>query len=85
MANPLLDARDLVCPLPVLKARKLLAQLADGTVLEVHATDPASPIDFKAFCASTGHRFVSERETDGVYVFEIEKVGEAPNALEDAR
>lgn len=73
MTRQHLDARDLLCPLPVLKARKLIAQLPAGAVLEVHATDPASPIDFKAFCASTGHRFLAEREEDGVYVFEIEK------------
>ena len=73
MSRRLLDARDLLCPLPVLKARKLIAQLPAGAVLEVHATDPASPIDFKAFCASTGHHFLSEREADGVYVFEIKK------------
>jgi tRNA 2-thiouridine synthesizing protein A len=77
MARRLLDARDLVCPLPVLKARKLMAELPAGTVLEVRATDPASPIDFKAFCASTGHKFLTERDEAGVFVFEIEKVAEA--------
>jgi tRNA 2-thiouridine synthesizing protein A len=77
MTRHSLDARDLQCPLPVLKARKLIANLPAGAVLEVQATDPASPIDFKAFCASTGHRFVSEREEDGVYTFEIETVAGA--------
>lgn len=44
-----LDARDLICPIPVLKARKALNALPAGAVLEVLATDPAAPKDFVAF------------------------------------
>jgi tRNA 2-thiouridine synthesizing protein A len=53
-----LDARGLLCPLPVLKARKRLGQLADGAVLRVVADDPAALIDFPHFCAETGHELV---------------------------
>ncbi len=50
----LLDARGLICPLPVLKARKLLKSVAPGGVLRVLATDPGAPKDFEHFCATTG-------------------------------
>ncbi len=68
-----LDARDLVCPMPVLKARKALKALPPGAVLEVLATDPAAPIDFEVFCETNGHRLLSTTETDGVIVFRIER------------
>jgi tRNA 2-thiouridine synthesizing protein A len=76
MADPvLLDARDLKCPLPVLKARKAMKDLPPGGVLRVLATDPGAPADFKHFCDTTGHRLLSQREEDGILIFEIEKSG----------
>lgn len=68
-----LDARDLQCPLPVLKARKLLKQMAEGQVLDVMANDPAAPLDFQVFCHHGGHRLISMHEVDGVTTFRIEK------------
>ena len=50
-----LDARGLVCPLPVLKARKVLQGMAAGAVLKVSVTDDNAPADFKLFCAEAGH------------------------------
>lgn len=50
----LLDARGLICPLPVLKARKLLKSVAPGGALRVLVTDPGAPKDFEHFCATTG-------------------------------
>lgn len=50
-----IDARGLKCPMPVLKARRALAEMAPGTVLEVLATDPNSPADMADFCAAAGH------------------------------
>ncbi|MGH6990529.1 MAG: sulfurtransferase TusA family protein [Stellaceae bacterium] len=74
MADPIiLDARDLKCPLPVLKARRAMKPLAPGAVLRVLATDPGAPADFRHFCDTTGHRLVAERDENGVLVFEIEK------------
>ncbi|NNG05935.1 MAG: sulfurtransferase TusA family protein [Inquilinus sp.] len=67
-----LDARDLVCPLPVLKARKALQDMPPGAVLEVLATDPAAPIDFAVFCETNGH-LLSTTTVDEVIVFRIEK------------
>ena len=74
MTTHLFDARGMRCPLPVLKARKLMKGLANGDVLEVHATDPGAPGDFKHFCETTGHRLLDSTERDGVFVIRIETV-----------
>jgi tRNA 2-thiouridine synthesizing protein A len=50
-----LDAQGLLCPLPVLKARKRLKAMKTGAVLRVLATDPAAVIDIPHFCAESGH------------------------------
>ncbi len=68
-----LDARDLICPIPVLKARKALNALPAGAVLEVLATDPAAPKDFVAFCEATGNLLLSTSEADGATRFRIRK------------
>ena len=70
-----LDARDLICPIPVLKARKALKALPPGAVLEVLATDPAAPKDFAAFCDATGNVLLSTGSVDGAALFRIEKAG----------
>ncbi|MBI1215145.1 MAG: sulfurtransferase TusA family protein [Alphaproteobacteria bacterium] len=54
-----LDARGLICPLPVLKARKVLLKLAPGAVLTVRVTDDHAPKDFSLFCEEAGHRLQS--------------------------
>ena len=54
MTTHTLDAKDLTCPLPVLRARKAMKHLAPGDILEVAATDPAAVRDFPAFCEATG-------------------------------
>ena len=68
-----LDLRGLKCPLPVLKAEKRLAAMANGSRLRLLATDPMAAIDIPNFCRETGHRLcLTEREGD-VTIFEIEK------------
>ena len=54
-----LDATGLICPMPVLKARKALTGMQAGEELEVLTTDPAAPKDFEAFCDATGHLLLS--------------------------
>jgi len=56
-----------------LKAKKALADMAQGSVLEILATDPAAPKDFMAFCKATGHTLVDSREQDGAYRFLIQR------------
>ena len=69
---PVLDATGLRCPLPVLRARKRLLELAPGAVLEVLADDPAADADMRAFCAATGHRLLAVYEPrPGVAGFRI--------------
>lgn len=51
----LIDLSGLNCPLPILRAKKALAEMASGAVLEVIATDPGAPKDFEAFCRQTGN------------------------------
>lgn len=70
-----LDATGLTCPLPVLRTRKALAALAPGSLLEVHATDPAAVKDMAAFCEATGHMLVESGEAEGVYRFLLRKAG----------
>ncbi len=61
-----LDVRGMICPLPVLRARKALAALAPGNLLRVCCTDPAAASDFPAYCSAAGHTLVktSRRESD---------------------
>ena len=58
-----LDTRGLNCPLPILKAKKALADMSSGDVLKVIATDPGSVRDFQAFARQTGNELV-EQSTD---------------------
>ena len=70
-----LDAKGLKCPLPVLKANKMLKGLDAGAILDVEATDPGAVADFEAFCETTGHVLVASTESGGVYNFKIRKDG----------
>lgn len=73
MADKSLDTKGLRCPLPVLKARRAMKDMAPGQVIEVLASDPDSLRDFKAFCETTGHELLAAREDGEVFVFEIRK------------
>jgi tRNA 2-thiouridine synthesizing protein A len=59
-----LDARGLNCPLPILRAKKALAELTSGQVLKIVATDPGSVRDFQAFAKQTGNELLAQ-ETEG--------------------
>jgi tRNA 2-thiouridine synthesizing protein A len=73
MADYLLDAKGLSCPLPILKARKALKDVPAGGTLEVLATDPGSVADFQAFCRTTGNELLEYGEIGGVYRFILKK------------
>lgn len=74
MENDLnLDAIGLLCPLPVLKARKRLQNLASGQILKVMADDPAAIIDIPHFCAEHGHKLTNTSESDGIQTYWIKK------------
>lgn len=73
MADQVLNAEGLNCPLPILKAKKALKGLGAGEVLEVRATDPGSVADFAAFCNQTGNELLSSTSEGDVYKFEIKR------------
>ncbi len=75
MAKALLDATGLKCPIPVLKARKMIKGLAGGETLEVLATDPGSVADFEAFCATGGHELLGHSHEGDVFRFLIRIAG----------
>jgi tRNA 2-thiouridine synthesizing protein A len=64
-----LDARGLNCPLPILKAKKALAEMATGEVLRITATDTGSVRDFQAFAKQTGNALLSHVQVKGEFVF----------------
>lgn len=71
MADKLVDAKGLNCPLPILRAKKTLKEVPAGGTLEVLATDPGSVADFASFCRTTGNELVESTSKDGVYRFLI--------------
>jgi tRNA 2-thiouridine synthesizing protein A len=64
-----LDARGLNCPLPILKAKKALAEMTSGEILRVLATDPGSVRDFQAFARQTGNTLVAHSENGDEFTF----------------
>ena len=68
-----LDTTGLLCPLPVLKARKRLSVLPGGALLRVLADDPAARVDFPHFCQEQGHELVSTDERGRTLEFLIRK------------
>lgn len=73
--DAILDARGLMCPMPVLRAKKALRDVKEGNILQVLATDPGSVADMKAFCEMTGNRLVSSEQDGDVFIYHIEKSG----------
>ncbi len=67
------DARGLICPLPVLRARKVLLGMTPGQVLRLLADDPMAAIDLPHFCAEAGHDHLDQTVEDGVQVHLIRR------------
>ena len=68
-----LDARGLNCPLPILRAKKALAEVGSGQVLKILSTDPGSVKDFAAFAKQTGNELLSTAEAGGEFTFYMKK------------
>jgi tRNA 2-thiouridine synthesizing protein A len=68
-----LDLSGLLCPLPVLKARKRLQSMAPGDVLKVIATDPMSAIDMPHFCSEQGHTLLEQAREGDALIFRIRR------------
>jgi len=77
MAELVIDAQFMKCPLPVLRAQKALRGMAPGAKLRVLATDPECVGDFRDFCKTQGHALVGASEMKGVFSFTIRRGGDA--------
>ena len=67
-ANVEIDTRGLNCPLPILKAKKALAEMQSGEILKVVATDPMSTRDFQAFARQTGNVLLEQTSANDEFV-----------------
>ena len=74
MADQLLDAKGLNCPLPILRAKKALKEVPIGGTLQVLATDPGAVKDFEAFCRATGNELLASNVDGKVYSFVIKRL-----------
>ena len=70
-----IDARGLLCPLPVLRARKRLKAMAPGQVLRLLASDPAAVVDVPHFCTEAGHDLISMSEQPDGMAYLIRRGG----------
>jgi TusA-related sulfurtransferase len=68
-----IDTRGLNCPLPILRAKKALADLTSGQVLKVVSTDPGSMRDFKAFCKQTGNELLLQQAIEKDFVHFVKR------------
>jgi tRNA 2-thiouridine synthesizing protein A len=73
VADQVLDASGLNCPMPILKTKKSLSKMDPGQVLEVISTDAGSVKDIEAFCNQTGNKLISIQEVESKYIFTIER------------
>lgn len=67
------DTSGLNCPLPILKAKKALADLGSGQVLKVISTDPGAERDFQAFARQTGNELLGHHESAGAWTFFLKR------------
>ena len=74
MADQMLDVKGLNCPLPILRAKKALKDVAMGGTLQVLATDPGWVKDFKALCRTTGNELVESTTEGNVFSFVIKRM-----------
>jgi len=63
------DASGLLCPLPILRAKKALADMESGQILKILATDPSAQRDFAAFAKQTGNELVETSSHEKVFTF----------------
>ena len=73
--DQVMDCEGLLCPLPVLRARKRLLAMVEGQVLAVRATDRMAAVDLPHFCGEAGHEYLGAREDGAVMVHLIRRGG----------
>ena len=67
-----LDARNLLCPMPVIRTQDKVQQLKEGDTLEVTSTDPGALSDISAWCRINGHRVLETRRQDNEVIIRIQ-------------
>jgi tRNA 2-thiouridine synthesizing protein A len=67
-----LDARGLLCPMPVIRAQDRIAQLQDGDILAVHCSDPGAANDIPAWCRINGHTILDINQDNEILVIRIQ-------------
>jgi tRNA 2-thiouridine synthesizing protein A len=71
--NSTVDAKDLPCPLPIIRLAKAVRALAMGEVVQLLATDPGVEVDVPAWCLATGNRLLRTGREGAVIWVEVEK------------
>lgn len=74
MSRHTLDARNIMCPLPVIRTQDRVAQLSPGDVLEVVCTDPGALNDIPAWCRINGHRILAAEDAGDTVKVVVEVV-----------
>ncbi|MRX73925.1 hypothetical protein GJU40_17465 [Bacillus lacus] len=73
--NQVLDAKGMACPMPIVKTKKAIRDMASGEILEVQATDKGSTADLKAWAASSGHQYIGTLNEGSVFKHYLRKSG----------
>ncbi len=73
MADIVIDAKGLACPMPIVKAKKGIDSIQSGQVMELQTTDKGSMNDFQAWVNQTKHELIEAREENGVFTFLVKK------------
>ncbi len=73
LADKVLDAKGLACPMPIVKTKKSMTEMSSGQVLEIHTTDKGAVNDLTAWAKSGGHELLKHEEENGVLKFWIQK------------
>ncbi len=74
MSRIIVDARRLLCPMPVIRVQDRVSELAPGTVVEAVCTDPGALNDIPAWCRINGHKLIETRTEGDEYIVVIEVV-----------
>ena len=72
MSEHKVDARRLLCPMPVIRAQDAIAKLSNGDIIEVVCTDPGALNDVPAWCRINGHKVLDTKEKDDEITIKIE-------------
>lgn len=72
MSEYTLDARRLLCPMPVIRTQNKVKELQPGDVLEVICTDPGAKADIPAWCRINGHKYLGDREENDEIIIRLE-------------